>query len=643
MHTKFRFSKATRALIVAATAVAISGVPQTALACTQVYVGSQLTASGDTFWGRSEDYANRYPKAFGVAPATKGGKTIQSYENDTDPKASFSYKIDGPTFRYTFVRDTPDNWTEDGDANAKAYSEAGTNEKGVSVSSTLTTSMNEKMDKTDPRVDTGIGEYSILDFVLSQASTAREGVELLGKVIDEQGSQDCNQIVIGDATETWIFSQLSGTQWIAIKMAADEASVNPNMDDLKFDVDLDDSKNCLHSADIKKMAEKAGTYVEKDGKMDVAGSYGSSSEDQGVSQNTRYVQGHLYFGEQLKEGSDYTVDKDGAVATVANPSLYVAAPAEKVDTFWVLRTLGARGEGTAVDANKNDKLYAIGNNRNTENHIFQVRDGLDADIATIQWEGLSRSEFTLFIPSYSALLTEVNEDIYPKEANFDTSHVGDIMEYSKDEDGNKVYDPAISKSNEKIAMKDSGTSYLDYDLMDLNTLAYNHRAEVADGVHAYLDALQKDIIAQHESVDTQMKDVAAGKARMAFANKAHAVVSEQAGAKVHSLLQEVREYLEAGDSSKPFAASDLADGKLAAGLTYADELAKFDAEAAAKDVVEPYEEETQETQAPAEGSEAGSAEQTPAANSLPSGVIGIIIAAVVAIAGVVIYRGRKKE
>lgn len=640
MHKKFRFSKATRVLIVAATAVSISGIPQTALACTQVYVGSELTTTGDTFWGRAEDYANRYPKAFGIAPATKNGKVIQSYENDIDPKASFSYKIDGPTFRYTFVRDTPDNWTEAGDVGAKAYSEAGTNEKGVSVSATLTTNMNEAIDKVDPRIDTGIGEYSINDFVLSQASTAREGVELLGKVIDEQGSQDCNQIVIGDANETWIFTQLSGKQWIAVKMAADQASVNPNMDNLKFDVDLEDSKNCLHSKDLKKVAEDAGTYVEKDGKMDVAGSYGSSSEDQGVGQNTRYVQGHLFFGEQLVEGTDYTVDKDGAVATVANSTFYVK-PAEKVDTFTALRSLGARGEGTAVDANKNDKLYSIGNNRNTESHIFQVRKGLDADIATIQWEGLSRSEFTLYIPSYSALLTEVDQDIYPNEVTYDTSHVGENMEYSKDKDGNRVDDKTKAESNEKLAMEDSGKKYLDYDLMDLNTLAYNHRKDVAEGVHAYLDVLQKDIIAQHETVDVQMKDVKDSKARMAFANKAHDVISGQAQAKVHTLVQEVRDYLKAGDTSKPFAASDLAEGKLATALTYADELAKFDADAAAKDVVEPVEEENAKQDAPAEGSaDSKKADET---RSVPAGVIGVIIAVVVAIAGFVVYRGRNKE
>ncbi|MBP3884312.1 MAG: C69 family dipeptidase [Olsenella sp.] len=205
MSTRFRFSKRAQAIIAATLAASMAASPVTALACTQVYIGDALTTDGDTYWGRSEDYTNRYGKVFGIEPATESGKTIQSYENDTDPAASFSYKIDGPTFRYTYVRDTPDNWTEEGDAGAKAYSEAGTNEKGVSVSATLTTDYNDKIKGVDPLVDTGIGEYSATDYVLSLATSARDGVERLGKLVDQVGSQGCNQIVIGDASETWIF------------------------------------------------------------------------------------------------------------------------------------------------------------------------------------------------------------------------------------------------------------------------------------------------------------------------------------------------------------------------------------------------------------------------------------------------------
>lgn len=555
--------KGTVARVVTSTALAaiMAGLPAVqALACTQITIGSGLTSTGDTYFGRSEDYANRYGKCFGIEPATTEGKLIQSYENDVDPAASFSYQIDGPTFRYTYVRDTPDNWTDDYDPEAKAYSEAGTNEKGVSVSSTLTTDMNDKVNAKDPRVATGIGEYSIADFVLSQASTARQGVQLLGAVIDEEGSQDCNQILIGDATETWIFMQLSGHQWCAVKAPADMVSVNPNMDNLQFDVNIDDTDNCIHSKDLVTTAEQAGSLVENEGHINIAASYGSTSEDQGPSCNIRYVQGHKYFGD--KALGDYVVDESKGVTSIENNRLFFSPTNTKIDTFTALRALAARGEGTDVDANANPSFYAIGTNRNTESHMFQVRDEYadDPEIATLQWEGLSRSEFSVFVPSYSNLLTQVDEDLFPLEYKFDITHVGIQSERN---------DPEKIANNEKTAMSDGEQVSLDSTLMDLNTLCYNHRDTVATGARAYLDVVQKDLISEQDAIDKVMAEATDTATRTKLANRAHAVASRATFEKCHALLEEVRAYLRAGDFSTPFAASDLSDeGTLVEPLGY---------------------------------------------------------------------------
>ena len=72
MYGHHRFSEAAKALIVAATATSLIAAPTTALACTQVYMGPELTATGETIYGRSEDAANRYLKEFGVQPRTDG-------------------------------------------------------------------------------------------------------------------------------------------------------------------------------------------------------------------------------------------------------------------------------------------------------------------------------------------------------------------------------------------------------------------------------------------------------------------------------------------------------------------------------------------------------------------------------------------
>ena len=625
METHFRFSGAAKAMIVAATAASIATAPVTALACTQVYAGPELTATGETIYGRSEDAANRYLKEFGIEPRTEG-KTYWSGENgpDHDPEINFTRTSAGATYRYTFVRDLPEDW----DGATKAYSEAGTNEKGVSVDATLTTAYNEAIEGVDPLLDNGIGEYNVTDVVLSEAATAREGVELLGSIIDEQGSQDCNQLWIGDATEVWNFQQLSGHQWIAVRMAADVVSANPNMSNLQFAVDIDDTENCLHSADLVKTAEDAGTLTtNEDGSINVAKSYGL--DDEGAGQDTRYVQAHKFFGQKLKAGTDYTLDEDGAVDTIADPQLFFTPARKDYGVFDMLRSVATRGEGTDVDANANDKLYAVGNNRTVECHIFQTRDGLDPEISTVQWEALSRGEFSVYVPSYSALLTQVNTEYYPTNEEFDTAHVGNENEFERDEKtGERVYKDELIAANEELAMQDSGSKSLSYLFMDLNTLAYNHRADVADGVHAYLDALQKEIIAQQEQVDAKMQATPAGTARNALANEAHACASQLVFDRCNALLGEVRDYLNAGDFAKPFAASDLAaDGTLVAPVTYAADMEAFDAEAAAVDVVEPEAAPEEEAEAEAAPEEAeGEEEAAPQGMGQSYALIGFLAA-----------------
>ena len=101
--------------------------------------------------------------------------------------------------------------------------------------------------------DEWLGEYSYASVILGESATAREGVELIGSLIDQQGVCSNDQIVIADSNETWLFAALSGHQWIAMKLADDVASLNPNIGSLNYDVDLDDTENCLHSKAIQSM------------------------------------------------------------------------------------------------------------------------------------------------------------------------------------------------------------------------------------------------------------------------------------------------------------------------------------------------------------------------------------------------------
>ena len=110
-------------------AATIMSMPTSALACTQIYMGSKLTADGNTYYGRAEDFGKRYLKHYGIEPAHEPGFKYSSIES------AFEYTSNKPTYRYSYVRDHPSNWM----GRTDAYSEAGINEKGVSCSATLST------------------------------------------------------------------------------------------------------------------------------------------------------------------------------------------------------------------------------------------------------------------------------------------------------------------------------------------------------------------------------------------------------------------------------------------------------------------------------------------------------------------------
>ena len=515
----------------------VLSMPGVALACTQVYVGSSLTASGDTIYGREEDYGQRYVKAFGVQEAT-AGRTYKSGESDFD-------RTVGSTYRYTYVRDADSEWG----VGFPPYSEAGVNEKGVTCSATLTTNANADIKKADPRTKNGLGEYNITDVVLGEAATAREGVQIMGEIMDTYGSCEYNQIWIGDANEVWNFQQLSGHQWCAIKMPDNVASVNPNMGNLQYKVDLDDTSVCLHSAGLIDTAKKAGTdkYYE-DGTFNVAASYGETG-----SGNTRYYQGRAYLGAPLA-ADEMTVDADGKLTAIAESArLLMFTPGRSDYSLYdVQRLLAARGEGTQFDSNANAGYSAIGNNRGVESHLFQTRKGMSADIATIQWEALSCTEFNVYVPSYSALLTEVPDDIYTDYDVISEDHAN-----------------GRNEAGVTQAMTDSDDDIMNYVFMDINTLAYNNRAKCGKGVAAYLKALQTAVNDQQATVDAAMQATPAGDARTELANDAFDAVSHEVYAKADALRTELRTYL-AGDQSKPFTPSDLADdGTLKEPLKYA--------------------------------------------------------------------------
>ncbi len=481
----------------------------TSSACTGVYVGSSVSENGSTYMGRSEDIGDLYGKIYGVAQAT-------DWEEGAIYEDAYGFSMPYPshTYAYTYVKDTPEYGETMKDANGnyigEAYAEAGQNEMGVSMSATVSTYYSDAVKAADPLVDTGICEISIGSVILGGAATAREGVELMADILDTYGAGECNSIMISDANETWYLEIVSGHQYAAIKMPSDKVSIQPNIMLLGV-IDVTDTENVIVSENLVSLAEKNGFLVtDENGNIDVAKSY--ACEKSGNGQYSRYWQGLFYVNEEAATQLDYTT-----INNKTNSADLLVTPTYKLSTMDVLNLLAYRGEGSANNSNENSNIYAIGNNRQAECHIFETRQNMPATLATIQWQAMADAEFSIYIPYYSALVSSVHESY--------SNTAGSFVEGS-----------------------------LNWNFQMINHLCYKNRTNCAENVAAYFEAYQKSLVEQQAAIDTEMLKIYNYNQELA-AEKATALGKDIAAQVLEmstSVLHELQAYIDAGDFSQAF-------------------------------------------------------------------------------------------
>lgn len=597
-------------VLMAATLLITNVTP--AYACTGVYVGSEASENGSTYMGRSEDIGDLYNKVFGVAPAKELAED-EVYEDTYGFSMKYSdlqFAYPNTTYSYTYVRDSYDYGEtmqdEAGNYVGVAYAEAGQNEKGVAVSATVSTYYNVEAEAADPLVDTGLCEISIGSLLLGGAATAREGVELLGEIIATYGAGECNSIMISDANETWYFEIVSGHEYAAVKLPADKASVQPNIMLLGV-IDVDDTENVVASANLITLAEENDFLETEDGKINVAKTYAEANPGKG--QLTRYWQGMFYVNESLADA--YDIDNfDMGV----NPVPLLQEPAKQFTTLDVLHLLAYRGEGTEMDSNADEEIYAIANNRQGECHIFETRQDMPAELATIQWQAMADAEFSIYVPFYSALVTEV-------DAGYETG--ADLSEYFDDE--NWKYDV----ENEAFIAATEGST--NWNFQFINNLCYNNRENTAEAVKAFFEAYQVSLIEQQALVDEAMLEIYANDpaAAKVIATEAGKDLAAQVNAVSGAVLTELRAYL-AGDQTEAFA---LSEDTLAMMPEYSVETEE------APEIAESEDADASENAAQETG-EAQSAEEAGGV-SVSAVVLVIVIIAIAAAAFVVIKKKNK--
>ena len=401
-----------------------------ALACTAIYVGSGLTAGGETILARSEDISNSYNKLFYVSPA---GKHVAGEKYDGC--YGFSYTFTKDSYAYTAFSD--DNGEavggecpDCGGTHAHTpYEAGGTNEMGVTVSATETIGCSDVIYEADPYLDTGIEEAEIPTVLLSEASTAKEAVDLLLSIYDTAGCAGGSGVFIADDKETWYIENASGTQYVALKLSSSMAFAQPNMSIIGL-IDLDDTENVIASKDVIAVAEKAGSYVgdKEANTIDYVASYNADQ-----STGSRMVNALKFFNAETAKDepavSDYTISNVNAEGDIMPMHTSIVLDhAYTVDDFV-----------------KYYHIAGIGSTRNLEAHIFAI-SAQDSPTDTVEWVAMDDAALSVFVPYYPMLTTDTYEgyklSTLPAEFAAGKPETADVAypttKYQKNENGERV-------------------------------------------------------------------------------------------------------------------------------------------------------------------------------------------------------------
>ena len=396
---------------------------QAVQACCGFIIGRQLTKDGTTLFGRTEDYpyypnGGKHNKNYVVVDA----KTYNEGDQIEDESNGFTYPHATNEMKYTATYDSAR-----GDGSNGAFGEHGFNEAGVSMTATVTAIPNKKVLTTDPLKADGLPEAAMLDVILPRVKTAREGVELLAKVIEEKGSAEGNVVVFSDQNETWYMEILSGHQYVAVKVPEDKYAVFANTYYLGH-VDLNDTENVIASKDVEKVAKESGNYkTDKDGNFHIAKSYGPEKYAEGDRSRT-------YAGITLLDPDSKVTYEDDEYELFRSPT----DPNKKYtleDAFALQRNrfehlngrfvpddqIGVKKQG---DDGSNDTVrkdqykYALGNENVIDAHVYQINPNLPKSFGGTVWLGMGPSRNTPYVPFYGNV-KDTYEAFKPQTATYD--------------------------------------------------------------------------------------------------------------------------------------------------------------------------------------------------------------------------------
>jgi len=257
------------------------------------------------------------------------------------------------------------------------YSDSYVNEWGVAITSDNCPSREDKPELTDG----GIG-FKLRRLVAQRARTAREGVQIAGKLVERFGYVASGRTyVICDPQEGWLFCVVNGKHWLAKRVDDDEVAMVANTYTVHH-VDLSDTDNVLASKDIITYAVKRGWYdPDEDGPFDFAEVYANPNSKVHPSNIGRQRDGLLYVA---------------AGPVPPGPSLpFSIKPRAKVAITDIMKVL--RHQPVLAETLPEPSCPICSGGTQTS-FVLQTRPHMPRDIGIVYWVCLASPDTSFYIP-----------------------------------------------------------------------------------------------------------------------------------------------------------------------------------------------------------------------------------------------------
>ncbi|MGM9892183.1 C69 family dipeptidase [Limosilactobacillus sp.] len=348
--------------------------------CTMFLAGKAATIDGSTIICREEDYGNAFDsQRFVVIQPADQPHHYQS-------KGS-QFQSDLPPARFAYTA------TPDADDSEGIFAAGGINTANVAMTATETITSNARIRAIDPynTVD-GIGEEDFLTLVLPYISSAREGVERLGRLLTKYGTYEANAIAFSDRDEVWYLETIGGHHWAAVRVPDNAYVIAPNRFNIaEFDFA---APTTMCSADLKDLIEKYQLNPGRQG-YNFRLIFGSASNQDQVYNNPRawYVQSRLGGGRHDSQPTDYDLP-------------FACVPDNRLTVEKIKQVMSSHYQATAFDpyrqpADRVAPFRSIALNRNLELHVLQIRNNVTKELAGIHWLAFGPNTFNALVPFYA--------------------------------------------------------------------------------------------------------------------------------------------------------------------------------------------------------------------------------------------------